>query len=152
MITIPQIGKTYKFYDDGKASREYDAIVTKIVSKDDAKTIMFKAYLDEDNELSTYYDNELDNEYTFEKSLFDIWRDEVKNTDWLLAENTDYLIECSIPDYDKYPIWFVRTRTNDWFSLNIQSDWQGGLLDTDGMMVKRINYKYKQKCSQVTLF
>ena len=148
MITIPQIGKAYKFYDDGKPSREYDAIVKRIISKTDAKTIMFKARLDEDGELSTYYYNkELDNKYTFEKSLFDIWRDEVKGTNWLLAENTDYLIECSIPDYDEYPIWFVRTRTNDWFSLNIQSDWQGGLLDTDGMMAKRINYKHKQKCS-----
>ena len=152
MITIPQIGKTYKFYDDGKASREYDAIVKRIISKTDAKTIMFKARLNEDNELSTYYNKELDNEYIFEKSLHDIWRNEIKGTNWLLAENTDYLIECSIPDYDEYPIWFVRTRTNDWFSLNIQSDWQGGLLDTDGMMAKRINYKHKQKCSQVTLF
>ena len=146
MLTIaqvPQIGKTYKFYDDGKASREYDAIVKRIISKTDAKTIMFKARLDENNKLSTYYNKELDNEYIFEKSLHDIWRNEIKGTNWLLAENTDYLIECSIPDYDEYPIWFVRTRTNDWFSLNIQSDWQGGLLDTDGMMAKRINYKHK---------
>ena len=133
MITIPQIGKTYKFYDDGKASREYDAIVTKIVSKDDAKTIMFKAYLDEDNELSTYYDNELDNEYTFEKSLYSIWQDEVKNTDWLFAEDTDYFVECSIPDYDEYPIWFAGTKSGGWFSIDIQSDWQGGLLEVDNI-------------------
>lgn len=133
MITIPQIGKTYKFYDDGKASREYDAIVTKIVSKDDAKTIMFKAYLDEDNELLTYYDNELDNECTFEKSLYSIWQDEVKNTDWLFAEDTDYFVECSIPDYDEYPIWFAGTKSGGWFSIDIQSDWQGGLLEVDNI-------------------
>lgn len=143
MITIaqiPQIGKAYKFYDDGKASREYDAIVTKIISKfDDARAIMFKARLDEDNELSTYYNKELDNEYIYEKSLYDIWQNEIKGVNWLLAGNTDYFIECSIPDYDKYPIWFVRTKTNDWFSLNIQSDWQGGLLDVDNMIAKRKN-------------
>lgn len=133
MITIPQIGKTYKFYDDGKASREYDAIVKRIISKTDAKTIMFKAHLDEDGELSTYYDKELDDEYTFKKSLFDIWRDEVKGTNWLLAEDTDYFVECSILDYDEYPIWFVRTKTGGWFSIDIQSDWQGGLLEVDNI-------------------
>lgn len=146
MLTIaqvPQIGKTYKFYDDGKASREYDAIVKRIISKTDAKTIMFKARLDEDNELSTYYNKELDNEYIFEKSLHDIWQDEVKNTDWIFVEDTDYFVECSISDYDEYPIWFARTKTGGWFSMDIQSDWQGGLLDTDGMMAKRINYKHK---------
>lgn len=133
MITIPRIGKAYKFYDDGKTSREYDAVVTKIVSKNDAKTIMFKAYLDEDNELSTYYNKELDNIYTFEKSLYDIWQDEVKNTSWIFAEDTDCFVECSIPDYDEYLIWFARTKTGGWFSIDIQSNWQGGSLKVDSI-------------------
>lgn len=138
MNSIPQKGKTYKFYDDGKTSREYDAVVLRILSKDEAKTIKFKARLDDEYELSTLYDKSwgFDEQYTFHKSLYDIWKDAVKNIDWVFANDTDWFIECSIPLYDEYPIWFVRTNNGGWFSLDIQSSWQGGLLDVDNQVTK----------------
>lgn len=138
MNSIPQKGKTYKFYDDGKTSREYDAVVLRILTKDETKTIKFKARLDDDNELSTYYDKSwgFDEQYTFHKSLYDIWKDAVKNIDWVFSNDTDWFIECSIPLYDEYPIWFARTNNGGWFSLDIQSSWQGGLLDVDNQVQK----------------
>lgn len=138
MNSIPQKDKTYKFYDDGKTSREYDAVVLRILSKDEAKAIKFKARLDDDNELSTYYDKSwgFDEQYTFHKSLYDIWENAVKNIDWVFSNDTDWFIECSIPLYDEYPIWFVRTNNGGWFSLDIQSSWQGGLLDVDNQVQK----------------
>lgn len=138
MNSIPQKGKTYKFYDDGKTSREYDAVVLRILSKDETKTIKFKARLDDEYELSTLYDKSwgFDEQYTFRKSLYDIWKDAVKNIDWVFANDTDWFIECSIPLYDEYPIWFVRTNNGGWFSLDIQSSWQGGLLDVDNQVTK----------------
>lgn len=138
MNSIPQKGKTYKFYDDGKTSREYDAVVLRILSKDEAKAIKFKARLDDDNELSTYYDKSwgFDEQYTFHKSLYDIWENAVKNIDWVFSNDTDWFIECSIPLYDEYPIWFARTNNGGWFSLDIQSSWQGGLLDVNNQVQK----------------
>ncbi|MFR6305656.1 MAG: hypothetical protein ACLUNR_02360 [Bacilli bacterium] len=45
--------------------------------------------------------------------------------------NTDYFIGCYIPKYDNNLIWFARTKYGTWFSMDIQSNWQGGLLDVN---------------------
>ena len=92
-----------------------------------------------------------------EVSLYDIYQIEVDNhlqganfkvitggsmeegKPWLYARSTDFLIECSIPDYDEHNIWFVRTINGEWFSLEIQSFWQTGKLDVDGHLTKQLN-------------
>ena len=50
----------------------------------------------------------------------------------MYAEETDYFIGCAIPEYDDHIIWFVREKNGTWFSLNVQSWWQGGFLDVTG--------------------
>lgn len=151
---IPEIGRKYHFFDDGKVSmsRHSMAIVTNIIPLNKAKELMFRAKLDEDyNEITTYITPESNvNEYTYEKSLYDIWVNEVSEhvqTDnfkvmnapdmttgkpWLYDNETDCFIECSIPDYDDYLIYFARDVNGGWFSLNIQNCWQGGRLDVNG--------------------
>lgn len=128
---IPEVNKQYHFFDDGKisSSRHYIATITKILTKEEAKNINF--------ELTEYFHtDDGDDYYDYKTSLYDIWQGEIKEYYWLIAEDTDYIVEASIPDYDENLIYFVRTKDGGWFSMNIQSSWQGGRLDIDGKLYK----------------
>lgn len=115
-ITIPEVGKEYHFFDDGKTSpsRHYICRCERIITPDESKNITFK--FDDD----------------YEKTLYDIWSDEMKTCYWLFAEKTDYFVEISCPNYDKNNLWAVRTKDGGWFTLDIQSWWQGGEVDVTG--------------------
>lgn len=120
METIPEIGKYYHFWDDGKSSpsRHYVCKCERVITPDEAKNIM----------VSVPYDDDL----TIETTLYDHWLEsEMPEHDWLYAKETDYFVECSCPKYDENNLWFVRTRDGGWFSMNIQNWWQGGTLDVD---------------------
>lgn len=53
------------------------------------------------------------------------------NCSWIWNGDTDYFIGCYIPEYDDHLIWFARIKYGTWFSMDIQSNWQGGLLDVN---------------------
>ena len=71
-------------------------------------------------------------------SLYDIWRDEVEQCDWIFIDNTDYIIKCSIPEYDQDPIYFAESIRDGWFSMNVTSWWQSGRLDIDGKLYEML--------------
>lgn len=130
----PEAGKTCTFYDAGKRSdsRTYEAEVLCITSKKKARSIKFPQYYDTYScclttiPLSDSNDNPIDN-----ISLYEVWSDAVsKHPDWY-AKDTDCFIECSIPDYDPYSIWFARSADGGWYSLDIQNCWQHGELVVD---------------------
>jgi hypothetical protein len=118
MKPIPEVGKYYHFFDDGKTSpgRHYIARVERIVPISDSPEILVPCmdpYLDE----------------LIPKSLWDIWNTEKTETSWVFSPKTDVLLEVSCPKYDENKLWFARTKSGGWFSMDIQSGWQGGLLD-----------------------
>lgn len=122
---IPEVGKFYHFWDDGKhsISRHYICKCERIITPEDAKNIKVEV---------PHWDFESKTEYKEIMSLYNRWKDEVYNCNWLYNNDTDYFIECSCPKYDENNLWFVRTKyDDDWFSLNIQSCWQSGRLDVD---------------------
>ena len=126
MQRIPLIGKIYKFFDDGKlhSSRIYDAKVTRIISLEESQNLIVDAMdLDSDN-----------NFILVPKLLFDVWNHEKQQCYWLFANETDFFVQCSIPDYDDNLIYFARTIDGGWFSMGIQDSWQGGSLDVDGSL------------------
>lgn len=134
---IPVIGKQYHFFDDGKIthSRHYMATVVDIISPEQAKDIKMN------------YQN-----MNILVSLYTIWREEIDDhrqgehfkvltsrpmnvgDPWLYAEETDYFVKCSIPEYDENDIWFVRTINGGWFSLNTVNTWMAGRLDVSGKL------------------
>lgn len=144
---IPEIGKTYHFFDDGKIreSRHYIALVKTIITPEKAKNIYV--------ERPDYYNGD---GYYITMSLYDVWREEIDNhrqsknftvingsstepgAPWLYAEDTDYFIKCRIPEYDSTDVWFVRMTTGGWFSLDIANNWTSGLLDVSGELYKKI--------------
>ena len=102
---IPKVNQTCMFFDDGKISysRMYQATVKQVMVYDDAPDKVKKA---------------------FER--------ESKAHDWIWNNTTDYIVACEIKDYDKNLIWFARTVDGGWFSMDVDREWQGGLLDIDG--------------------
>ncbi len=108
---IPEMGKTYCFFDDGKISetRMYGATITDIIPYDQAC-----------------------------KVLTEVQQKAHERLPELFAETTDYFVGASIPVYDEFTIWFVRATNGGWFSLSIQHTWQSGRLDIDGDLVKSI--------------
>lgn len=131
---FPEVGKEYHFWDDWKTSpsRHYICRCERIVKTiKEAKTIKvtlmeYTKFL----EKSTYTEYEI--------SLYDIWKKEVKTHDWLFAEDTDAFIEISCPKYDENNLWAVRTKNGGWFTMDIQSSWQGGTIDVTGEVFESV--------------
>lgn len=98
---VPVIGDKHHFFDDGKIkeSRHYDATIIDIVPFKKVPQKLKKA-----------------------------WKLERDTCTWLYAYTTDYFVKCSIPKYDKYPIWCVRTVDGGWFSIDYPNCWMGGRL------------------------
>ena len=99
---IPKKRQIYNFFDDGKCSpsRLYKAYVKKVIPFNKAD-IHLKIHL--------------------VNSALDY--------DWIWNGDTDYFIGCYIPRYDNHLVWFARTVNGGWFSMDLQSNWNGGLLD-----------------------
>ena len=128
---LPEVGKYYHFWDDGKTSpsRHYICRVESIKTLDEAKNIKVDV---------PRWDHVTSCSYFEKDSLYNVWENQVAGHDWLFAEDTDYLVEVSCPKYDKHNLWFVRTKNGGWFSMDVQSSWQGGELDIDGSIYESI--------------
>lgn len=140
---VPQVGEKLHFFDDGKVgdSRHYMAVVTHVLTPEQAKSVFIDA-------ISFCECHSIDFEENKSLTLLDIHKAEVKCCDWIFAEQTDYFIACSIPEFDNHIIWFVRKKDGGWFSMDIQSDWQGGYLDVDGECYQRMvdeGYTYSER-------
>ena len=139
MQAVPKIGNRHSFFDDGKMreSRHYIAEVLRVIEPEESKYITFD--LDE-------YDAD-DNVRKVKKTLYEVWREEIDQcrqgesfkviidgastkpgAPWCYAEETDFFVECSIPEYDENTIWFVRHVSGGWFSMDIQQSWMSGKL------------------------
>lgn len=146
---IPKIGNSYHFFDDGKIteSRHYIATVLDIITPEQTKNIMFSRINDGvSSEISLYeiWRNEIDDhrQGTNFKIISDSCSMEV-GAPWLYAEETDYFIKCSIPEYDKNDVWFVRTIDGGWFSIDTKSWWMSGRLDIDGKLFNNMIKSYE---------
>ena len=84
---VPEVGKEYHTFDDGKInpSRHSIATITEIIPFAEADT-----------------------------ELLDLWKQEVDECYWLYAKETDYFVKV---EYDDETSYFVRTEDGGWFSL-----------------------------------
>ncbi|MBQ3416062.1 MAG: hypothetical protein IJH39_12170 [Clostridia bacterium] len=134
---IPEIGKEYHFFDDGKISnsRHYIAKVIELIPIEEAKNIIISTPRD--------YNINTGQNLFVDMSLYDIWLDEKERCDWLYNDDTDYIIKANIPNYDDDPIYFVRTKDDGWFSMDVTNWWQGGRLDIDGKRYENMIKNYE---------
>ena len=110
---IPEIGKTYAFFDDGKTglTRCYKALVLDIIPS---------------NVVEEFY-----------PKLFAGWKENLEKANFLYAPITDFFIKCSIPNYAYNNVYFVRDKNDGWFSIDYPHGWMSGLLDVDGEYSKK---------------
>ena len=130
---IPEVNEVYHFWDDGKSSpsRHYICKCERVIKPKEAKKIIF--------DLLKYPNGtKADTPIAYKKSLYDIWKELVKEHYWLMAEDTDAFVEISCPKYDENNLWAARTKFGGWFTLDIQSSWQGGEIDVTGDKFKNI--------------
>ena len=135
---IPEVGKEYHFWDDGKSSptRHFICRCERVIPYKEAKNIVF--------ELKDYPDPKNSELFVpYKVSLKEIWQKESSHANWLFAEDTDYFIEISCPVYDDNNLWAARTKDGGWFTLDIQSSWQGGEIDIDGEHYQSIIDSYE---------
>jgi hypothetical protein len=108
--TIPILGKTYHYFDDGKikASRRGEVVITEVIPFEKI------------------------DEYTL-----DYWQEEVEECDWLYAQKTDFFVkaESTLFGSPYNEIIFVRTIDDDWFSFGFRA----GRLDIDGSLNEELN-------------
>ena len=106
--TLPIVGKTYNYFDDGKVkhSRCLKVTITDIIPF-----------------------SEIDPE-----TLKD-WQEEVEDCPWLYADNTDYFIfaELDLAPENNQEIIFVKTVDDTWFSLGLYA----GILDVDNSLTNK---------------
>lgn len=113
---VPNPGEKFWFFDDGKISisRMYQAKVLGAYTPEEAPVYVKNTFAN--NGCDWIFKKDESGEYT-----------------------TDVFIRCKIEKYDENDIWFARTQTGEFFSLNIQSDWQGGVLDIDGSRMEYLD-------------
>lgn len=109
---IPEVGKEYHFFDDGKTGRSRRFIVNII------EVIPFSEMKD--------------------RKVVKAWKNEVKECFWLYAKTTDYFVKGICSDYDTNALWFVRTLDGRWFSIDYPNCWMGGVLDVDNKIWDRL--------------
>ena len=111
---LPELGKRYHFFEDGKSgpSRHYIVEITKVVPRRRMK--------DED--------------------ILANWRAEVNGCDWLYDKKTDYFVFGKIvltpTELDSEEFIFARTQDGGWFSFS-NGFWDGEL-DVDSSKYNEI--------------
>ena len=109
VLGLPEIGKTYNCFDDGKIreSRMYQVTINEIVPFEKA-------------------DNE----------LLELWEEEGLPSYWLF-EKTDYFIKFTSNEFKDEPNgFFARTKDGGWFGLG--KYWNSGRLDVDGSLTQSL--------------
>ena len=106
MKNLPEIGKTYNCFDDGKIrkSRMYQVTITEIIPFEKA-------------------DNE----------ILELWKETISSCYWLFYK-TDYFIKFTSNENEEYINGiFARTKDNGWFGIS-DNWWNSGRLDIDGSL------------------
>ena len=121
---VPEVGKEYHIFDDSKIrpSRHY---IAKIV-----EVIPFEESYDVDDIMG---------------AVLAAWKEEVNENAWFLfARETDYFVKAE-SDYDKNPLYFVRTLDGGWFSIDYPNCWMGARLDVDGQLYEQMKENYGER-------
>ena len=142
MKTIPKIGERYPLFYDGKLNdtRLYYGDVLRVLTPEEAKDEKVLRL----EQLTEGLSRSKDDYGLVERSLVEVWMDEIKKADFLFSPETDYFVEVTSPEYDEHNLWFVRTKEGGWFSMDIQSDWQGCELDVDGSLLEEMERRYEE--------
>ena len=109
VLGLPEIGKTYNCFDDGKVkkSRMCQVVITEIIPFEKS-----------------------------DKELLELWEEKGLPSYWLF-EKTDYFIKFKSTEFKDEPNGvFARTKNTGWFGLG--NYWNSGRLDVDGSLTESL--------------
>jgi hypothetical protein len=108
MKQVPEIGKTYNCFDDGKIkhSRLYTVDVVEVIPFDQ-----------------------------IDEETFNNWKEVTEECDWLYAKETDFFVKTKNGEAGGDAV-FVRTLCGGWFSIG--DFMNSGRLDVDGGLTKML--------------
>lgn len=124
-MILPEIGKTYNFYDDGKITfnRQYKCKIINVIPYDNASYKIKEQH----RALASHYN-------------------------WIFSPHTDYFIIGKVEDDIIENQVFMRTLKENWFSNAISLNTKdfniidrgdvGGILDVDGVITKELEQRY----------
>lgn len=110
VLGLPEIGKTYNCFDDGKIreSRMYQVTINEIIPFEKA-----------------------------DKQLLELWENEGLSSYWLF-DKTDYFIKFTSNEFVDEPNGvFARTKDGGWFGLG--NYWNSGRLDIDNSLTESLS-------------
>ena len=104
---VPEVGKVYYAYDDGKVrpSREYTVTIDELIQEED--------------------------ESKLPEVLYNAWCDSANECYWLYNPETDYIVRGHINNEDQDICYFVRTHGGHWHSIDYPDAWMGSNLALD---------------------
>lgn len=112
---VPEVGKVYHVFDDGKIS-------------------LTRHFLVKCKEVIPFKEFSTDPKYA---SVFETWKSGVNECEWLYSTTTDYVVLCEVFDEQtnavdpkEEPLYYARTKYWDWFGFGTMLD--DGTLDVDG--------------------
>lgn len=112
---VPEVGKTYHVFDDGKIS-------------------LSRHFLVKCKEVIPFKEFSSDPKY---KEVYEAWKYEVNHCDWLYSTTTDYVVICeafdestNAVDPNEELLYYARTTYWAWFGFGTMLD--DGFLDVDG--------------------
>ena len=119
-MNFPKKGQVFKFYDDCKTGpyKKHYGQIKDIITIEDAKNINVLCNGD------YKYGVDLKN-----LSIYDAWKKNAGNIPF--AEKTDYVLIVDVPSFDDEVLYAVRGTDNNWYTMNIHSNWQFGIVDVD---------------------
>lgn len=102
---LPEIGKTYYAYDDGKVrpSREYQVTIDRLV----------------------------ENIEELPDGIYEAWSEEANECYWLFNEESDYIVIAHVENEVQEECYFVRTWGGHWHSISHENAISGDNLALD---------------------
>lgn len=145
LARVPKVGEVLHFWDDGKSgdSRHYLAVVTHVLTKEQMKRVSWTPA-----ECLEHWEDEHGEWHDIPKDFIELWEYNKNQCPWLFADDTDFFVAAAVPEYDEHILWFVRKKDGGWFSMDVQSCWQGGFLDVTGEKYKNnieAGYTYSER-------
>jgi hypothetical protein len=130
-----EIGKFYHFWDDGKSSisRHYLCKCEGIITLEESAELLYHSY---------YWSH--DDGETVALTLKEIWERNKLECNWLYADETPYFVVVSCPKYDDNLLYCAKTKDGQWFSMDVKTWWQSGLLDVGEKKLNALIEEYTE--------
>ncbi len=119
LAPIPKEGERYLFYTDDiiKEDHQYIATIKKVYPLELTGAKFIYQYSDYAEDIISV-------------PLLDLWMEALDELFWILDIDTDYILEISVPELCRQPVFVARDLDGGWHSFVVLTEKEFGILDT----------------------